>query len=128
MSTQNQMSIFHQLIKIYKTPDLENISKEQLITELVWMRYLHDFRVANYTRQRKLGGIKKGTKQGEQESKYEVQRRVIRDVIFDRVSKKGKVRKSLIESDLAKREDITQYQINKVWSQWLREGIKMFDS
>jgi hypothetical protein len=128
MGTQNQMAVFHQLIKIYATPDLEHLSKEQLITELVWMRYLHDFRVENYTRQRKLGGIKKGTKQGEQESKYEVQRRVIKEVIFARVSKKMKVRKSFIESDLAKRDDITQYQIDKVWSQWLREGIKMFDS
>ena len=127
MSTKNQMAVFHQLINLYKTPDLEDLSKEQLITELVWMRYLYDFHAANYRRQRKIGGTKKGTKPGELESKYEVNRRAIREAIFARVSKNIKVRKSFIESDLAKRDDITQYQIDKVWSQWLKEGIKMFD-
>ena len=116
MSTE----IFKELLGRYATNDLFKMSKRDLILEVIWLRYLYNFGLAKRYKGRALGGQNKGKKPGEVESKYEKQTAEIFSKIIERVLAKKKIRRELIESDLAlDGKLISSYMVKKTWSIWL---------
>jgi hypothetical protein len=116
MSTE----IFKELLGRYATNDLFKMSKRDLILEVIWLRYLYNFELAKRYKGLALGGQNKGKKPGEVESKYEKQTAEIFSKIIERVLAKKKIRRELIESDLAlDGKLISSYMVKKTWSIWL---------
>jgi len=114
----------HDMVLRYLTPDLVDMKQEELILEIIWLRYCLDFQEALQYKDRSKGGTSKGKKSGEEFSSYDLVRIEIFRRILIRVSQELPVTKKHLEQDFSGREKegFSETLIKEIYGVWRKRG------
>ncbi len=111
---------FQQLIDSYKTPDLLDMSRDQLIQEVAWLRYLYIFYLTRVYMKRASGGKMRGKLKGTENTKYDEYRECVAKVILAKDYLGEKISLKTLERDLENRPEINGNLIKTVLTAWNR--------
>lgn len=116
---------FEDLIKRFTTPDLFDMSREQLIQEVVWLRYIYCFEDTRQYMKRAQGGKSRGKIAGTDQTKYVHFRELAAKVILAKHDLKEKVTYKTLERDLGRHPDFSETitrEMLKNWRAYQREN------
>ena len=113
------------MIVKYLTSDLFELSKESLIFEIIWLRYLVDFQSTAYFMKRSKGGKNRVKKPHEEFSSYDNVRVEIFRQILIRASQGLPVTKKHIEQVFNGRDEYSETLIKEVYGLWRKRGFEI---
>ena len=113
------------MIVEYLTPDLFELSKESLIFEIIWLRYLFDFQSTAYFMKRSKGGKNRVKKPYEEFSSYDNVRVEIFRQILIRTSQGLPVTKKHIEQVFNGRDEYSETLIKEIYGLWRKRGFEI---
>lgn len=111
---------FQQLSDSLTTPDLLDMSRDQLIQEVVWLRYLYIFYLTRVYMKRASGGKKRGKLEGTNNTKYDEYREFVAKVILAKDHLGEKISLKTLYKDLENRPEISENIIKTVFTAWNR--------
>ena len=113
------------IILKYLTPDLFELSKQSLIFEIIWLRYLLDFQSTAYFMKRSKGGKNRVKKPHEEFSSYDNVRVEIFRQILIRASQRLPVTKKHIEQVFDGQDEYSETLIKEIYGLWRKHGFEI---
>ena len=119
----------HDMVLRYLTPDLVDMKQEELIFEIIWLRYCLDFQSALHFKERSKGGTNKGKKPNEEFSSYDNVRIEIFRRILIRVLQGQPVTKKHLQQDFSEKEEegFSENLIKEMYGVWRKRGNEIVD-
>ena len=117
----------YDMVLRYLTPDLVDMKQEELILEIIWLRYCLDFQEALQFKNRSKGGNSKGKKSGEELSSYDLVRIEIFRTILTRASEGLPVTKKHLDQFFhgREKEGFSENLIKEIYGVWRKRGSEI---
>jgi len=109
---------FEQLIKAYKTEDLYEKTKLELIHEVAWLRYCLSLSLTKTYMGKARGGKLRGKIDGTDRTKYHQYREFVAQIILAKHIQKEKISHKILLHDLATKPEITGFIVGDVLKDW----------